>query len=189
MVRMFAIAAVGIVALAVVAPQYAPRLMAAVVAATDRDDAARARGQPDADAPRVAAPASGAPSRPGPDRQVVLSADRRGHFLIEARAGRRSFTAMVDTGATSVVLTEETARRIGLRPRPGDFMYRVTTANGVIHGARVRIPSLEVGGIRLHDVEAMVIPGPMLDMNLLGMSYLSRLSSFEVRGDRLVLTR
>jgi len=180
---MFAIAAAGIVVLAVVTPQYAPQFMAALVAASDPDDVGDGQARPDANVTRDGAP------RSGPRREVVLTADRRGHFLIEARAGRRTFTAMIDTGSTSVVLTEETARRIGLRPRPGDYRYRVTTANGVIHGARMRIPSLEVGGIRLRDVEAMVIPGPMLDMNLLGMSYLSRLSSFEIRGDRLVLTR
>ena len=94
---------------------------------------------------------------------------------------------MVDTGATSVAINEATARRLGIRPRLADYSLPISTANGIIHAAPVILRSVSVDGIRVRDVRAVVVRGEVLPVNLLGMSFLGRLSRFEIAGDRLVL--
>ena len=96
---------------------------------------------------------------------------------------------MVDTGATTVALTEATARRLGIRPARSDYRYPVSTANGVVMVALVTLDEVKVGGIGIRDVEATVIPGDALATNLLDMSFLARLSRFEMAGSQLVLHR
>ncbi|QCI66519.1 retropepsin-like aspartic protease family protein [Phreatobacter stygius] len=120
----------------------------------------------------------------GPRR---LIADRDGHFRARARAGGRSFDAMVDTGATIVVLTWQTGLDLNL-VRPGETMdAAMQTANGRVLGKRVTIPRLEVEGLSVSSVPAVVLPQGALAINLLGMSYLSRLRRFEFSQNALVL--
>ena len=68
-----------------------------------------------------------------------------------------------------------------------DYTGRSSTANGIVKVAPVRLPSLEVNGIRVYDVAAVVIPDESLSVNLLGMSFLSRLRRFEMANGRLVM--
>ena len=86
-----------------------------------------------------------------------------------------------------VALNESSAARFGLRPTPGDYTASVSTANGKIKGARARIAMLDVGGLIVRDVDAMVLPDAALSENLLGLSFLSRLKRFEYAGGRMVL--
>lgn len=130
----------------------------------------------------VAAPAAGTY-----DRRVVIRADRRGHFMVDATVGGRSVEFMVDTGATVVALTEETARRLGIRPARRDYTDQVRTANGIVKVAPVMLDEIAIGAVRVSRVRATVIPGEALGINLLGMSFLRQLRSFEVSGDQLVL--
>lgn len=133
----------------------------------------------------VAAPASppGAGSF-GPRR---LIADRDGHFRARARAGGRGFDVLVDTGATIVALTWTTGLDLNL-VRPGETMdIAMQTANGRVLGKRVVIPRLEVEGLSVASVPAVVLPQGALATNLLGMSYLSRLRRFEFAQNSLVL--
>ena len=60
--------------------------------------------------------------------------------------------------------------------------------NGIGYGAPIRLDTIEVGPIRLTDVAASVNQAPM-DRSLLGMTFLRRLSAYEVRGDSLTLWR
>jgi aspartyl protease family protein len=94
---------------------------------------------------------------------------------------------MVDTGASVVALNERSAARFGLRPSRGDYNATVTTANGSLKAARARIPMMDVGGLIVRDVEAMVLPDESLSENLLGLSFLSKLRRFEYSNGRLVL--
>lgn len=88
---------------------------------------------------------------------------------------------LVDTGASTVALRHEDARRVGPRPDDLDFDIPVSTANGIVNAARIRIDRIEIGGIRVEDINGMVLPKGALAGSLLGMSFLSRLRSFEVR--------
>jgi aspartyl protease family protein len=95
--------------------------------------------------------------------------------------------ALVDTGATVIALTYEDGRSLGL-VRPGDrYEIRMQTANGTTGAKRVTLNSVRVGGISLSNVEATVAQEGALNVNLLGMSFLRKLRTFEIQNGRLVL--
>ena len=72
-------------------------------------------------------------------------------------------------------------------PRARDYNATVSTANGTIKAARTRIAMMDVGGLIVRDVDAMVLPDEALSENLLGLSFLSRLKRFEYANGRMVL--
>src|SRR5437667_3060591 len=120
-------------------------------------------------------------------RSLSISRDARGHFQTEGRIDGQRIDFMVDTGASVVALNEKSAARFGLRPSRGDYNATVTTANGTIKAARTRLAMVELGGLVVRDVEAMVLPDTALSENLLGLSFLSKLKRFEYAGGKLVL--
>jgi len=116
-----------------------------------------------------------------------LAPDSRGHFLTDARINGQRVNFMVDTGASVVAVNESSAARFGLYPSRGDFTANVTTANGTVKGARTRLAMIDVGGLVLRDVDALVLPDAALSENLLGLSFLSRLKRFEYSDGQMVL--
>lgn len=128
-------------------------------------------------------------AEPGFSGEVRLKADRRGHFVFTGKVDGRSVTFMADTGASVVVLTYEDAKRAGLSPTSLDFNARVSTANGMANVAPVVLSRVRVGTITLRNVRAAVVEKGALHVNLLGMSFLGRLESFNLRGDELVLVQ
>ncbi len=120
-------------------------------------------------------------------RTVRLRADGRGHFLVEATINGRTIEMIADTGATAVALTLEDARRSGYDPRTLDFDTAVQTANGPVHVASIVLSRIEVEGIVLRDVRAVVAETDALASSLLGMSFLGRLASVKMSGDTLEL--
>lgn len=132
-------------------------------------------------------PAEDRASAAGFSRDVRLKADPRGHFIFEAAINERPLTFMADTGATLVVLTYEDAARLGLSPQSLDFSARVETANGFSHVAPVTLDRVRVEDITIRDVPAVVAERGALATNLLGMSFLGRLKSFQMQGSELVL--
>ena len=101
----------------------------------------------------------------------------------------RTVQVMVDTGATTVALTDRTARRLGIYPSPAAYTERLATANGVIMAARVTLDEVRLGNVVLRDVTAVIVPGNALPVDLLGMSFLGRLSKFEIASGQLVLSQ
>jgi len=120
-------------------------------------------------------------------RSLMLESDRQGHFQVEARVEGRYVDFLVDTGASLVVLRESSAAQAGIRPQPRDYTSVAVTANGKIKAAPAKIERIEVGGITVYDVPAMVLPDEALAKNLLGVSFLSRLKRYEFANGRLVL--
>jgi len=121
-----------------------------------------------------------------PDGSVSFRAGADGHFHVEARINGTRLRLLVDTGASQVVLSPADARRLGFNPADLDFRHVSETANGPVTGAPVTLREVAVGSVRLADVAASV-NGAVMSESLLGMSFLSRLSGFEVSGDRLTL--
>jgi len=120
---------------------------------------------------------------------VIVARDRLGHFRAEGRIDGRRLDFLIDTGASVVVLTANDAATLGLHP--GESEYRVTlkTANGVVHAAPTALGMVEIGGIIVRDVPAVVMPDGVLSENLLGMSFLTRLRHFEYSEGKMVLER
>lgn len=129
-----------------------------------------------------AAIANTAPARGGDS--VTLFADARGHFTTVGVVNGVSLRFLVDTGATSVVLSSADARRAGVNYLSGP--RRLTqTANGVVPVYAVKLDSLRVGDITVNNVDASVIEGDRLPIGLLGMSFLNRM---EMKRDGTTLT-
>ncbi|MGH6771339.1 MAG: retropepsin-like aspartic protease family protein [Xanthobacteraceae bacterium] len=128
------------------------------------------------------APVSSSPSA----RNVVLTKGRNGHFAVDARVDGRRLAFLVDTGASHIALRESDARRVGIYPRASDYTVKVRTANGIAKAAWAELRTVEVGDILVRNVRALVQPDEALGVNLLGMSFLSRVRWTHDRG-RLVL--
>lgn len=122
------------------------------------------------------------------DGTIALHRGQSGHFAVTAQVNSAPVGFMVDTGASDVALTYRDAERAGLEPWNLEFTTPYRTANGQAWGARVRIQSISIGNITVHDVQGSVMQDGM-DVSLLGMSFLDRLSSYEVRGNKMTLRR
>jgi aspartyl protease family protein len=141
-------------------------------------------------APALAKTTSGNASpaiAPTGTRSLSIPRDARGHFQTEGRIDGQRIDFMVDTGASVIALNEKSAARFGLRPQRGDYNATVATANGTIKAARTRLAMVELGGLIVRDVDAMVLPDEALSENLLGLSFLSKLKRFEYAGGKMVL--
>ena len=125
--------------------------------------------------------------RSGRRDEVRIPAARDHQFYVTAAVNKSPAPFLVDTGASFVALRESDARRAGLRPYRADFDQPVRTANGVTNAARVTLRAIEINGIKVENVEAFILADDQLGVNLLGMSFLSRLESVESRAGELVL--
>ncbi|KNY19869.1 TIGR02281 family clan AA aspartic protease [Methylobacterium sp. ARG-1] len=124
----------------------------------------------------------------GPGGSVTITRRADGDFRVEAEVNGRVQPFLFDTGASSVVLTAENAAALGITPAPAAFTARVSTANGIAYAAPIQLDSLRIGTISERRVNAMVARPGSLAGNLLGQTFLTRLSAYEVRGDRLILS-
>jgi aspartyl protease family protein len=132
--------------------------------------------------------ATSAPKADAGLRRLNIPRDARGHFATDGRIDGQRITFMVDTGASLVALNESSAARFGLRPIPSQYTAKVTTANGMVKGARAQIAMIDLGGgLIVRDVDAMVLPDEALSENLLGLSFLSKLRRFEYANGQMVL--
>jgi aspartyl protease family protein len=119
----------------------------------------------------------------------IIRVDRSaaGDFNVRVQVNGASLPMLIDTGASSVVLTLDAARAAGL---PVDLLkYDITieTAKGRSHAAAVVLDQIRIGNIVQKRVPALIVRQGDLRMSLLGMSFLQRLESFELRGTQMVL--
>ena len=123
------------------------------------------------------------------DGRAIVTLQKRvdGHFDATVEINGYSVRAMVDTGATSTVLTSADAERAGFDPAALVFNVPVSTANGVANAARVVADNVAIGGIVRNNLPLLVVESGLLGQSLLGMNFIGSLSGFDVRGDRLVL--
>ena len=117
---------------------------------------------------------------------VTIRENSEGHFTVWGEANGARVRFLVDTGASEVVLTKADARSAGVHVDDLDYSMPVSTANGMTMVAPIRLQSIRLGSIVVRDVRADVA-GNGLDYSLLGMSYLRRLSSYEVSHRTLIL--
>ena len=121
----------------------------------------------------------------GHGRNVEVVRGHGGDFAVAAHVNGTRIPMVLDTGASSVVLTQEAAKAAGLPIEVLNYTVNIDTANGRTRAAAVTLDRLAVGGLTERSVPALVAQPGQLKNNLLGMSFLNRLQSWEVRGDRL----
>jgi len=115
--------------------------------------------------------------------QIVLSASSGGHFVTQGSINGRNTGFVVDTGATSVAMGADEAKRLGIKYENGERSYS-STANGNVITYRVSLTSVRIQDVEVNNVEAAVLPGSM-PFILLGNSFLNR---FQMKRDNDVLT-
>jgi len=118
---------------------------------------------------------------------VTLTKRPDGHFATRVTVNGHAVNAMVDTGATTTVLSLADAVRAGFDPQRLNFSIPVSTANGTARAARVVADELAVGGIVRRSVPLLVAEDGRLGQSLLGMNFIGTLSGFDMRGDRMIL--
>ena len=120
-------------------------------------------------------------------RAVQIARGQSGEFALRAKINGVNAPMVIDTGATSVVLTYETAKAAGLPLELLEYDVDVETAGGHTKAARLTLDRLAIGKLVERSVPALVVPHGQMKTNLLGMSFLDRLESWEVHADRLML--
>jgi aspartyl protease family protein len=138
-------------------------------------------------APAPAPPAEAAASGDSGFREASIPADAAGQFRASALIEGSPVDMMIDTGATVVAISAETAARIGIAPNPAAPKWRMNTANGVADVSPVSLRRISLGSIEMFDVQAVVMPSDAGTANLLGASFLKRLASVEQRDGVLLL--
>ena len=120
-------------------------------------------------------------------RTVEIVRGRTGDFQVSVQVNGAPSNMVLDTGASAVVLTQEAAKAAGLPLEVLAYNVNVDTANGRTRAAAVTLDRLAVGDIVERSVPALIAQPGQLRTNLLGMSFLNRLESWEVRGDKLIM--
>jgi aspartyl protease family protein len=118
-------------------------------------------------------------------RAVEIARGRSGEFLVDTQVNGARIGMVLDTGASSVVLTPEAAKAAGLPLEVLSYSVIIETANGRARAAAVTLDRIAVGSIVERSVPALVAQPGQLRVSLLGMSFLNRLASWEVRNDHL----
>jgi aspartyl protease family protein len=124
---------------------------------------------------------------PGGPVEVKIRKRLDGHFTAKVEVNGKPISMIVDTGASTVVLRPEDAKKAGIDTSGLSYTVPVLTANGRTIAARVRLESVSLGPLTRQKVEALVAQPDALTESLLGMSFLSRLRSYEFSGDFLTL--
>jgi aspartyl protease family protein len=126
-------------------------------------------------------------TEPGDNQAVRIRRQGDGHFVARTHVNGIAVPMMVDTGAATIVLSSQDAQKIGINTAGLSYRVPVRTANGLTHSARIRLNQVEIGALGLTNVDALIAQPGDLHHSLLGMSFLSRLRSYEFSGDFLTL--
>jgi aspartyl protease family protein len=131
---------------------------------------------------------------PGINRQeassslsVLVRRSPAGNFVAHGQINGTEALFLFDTGSSVVMLTPTDAERAGIDLKSLAFTVPVQSANGTLYSAPVRVRSISIGLLKVEDVEALVARPGSLNENLLGMSFLRRLGSYNFSGDFLTL--
>ncbi|MDY8110027.1 TIGR02281 family clan AA aspartic protease [Fulvimarina sp. 2208YS6-2-32] len=124
----------------------------------------------------------------GERRQYMAVRGSDGHFHLSGTVDGESVSFMVDTGASVIAMDRAMAQSLGIDTDALSFSDFVQTANGIARSAPVFLDSIRIGDIERRNIRAAVTDAEGLDTILLGMSFLNTLTSYDFRGDTLILT-
>ena len=138
----------------------------------------------------IAAPApsqrsASRPSREDESASLVLAADPAGHVVVDAIVNGAAVKMLIDTGATLVALTPRDAEAAGVNLEALEWSAQVATAAGFARAAPLTLREIRLGQLSVYDIPAEVLR--RLNISLLGMSFLDRLKSYEMRRGKLIL--
>jgi clan AA aspartic protease (TIGR02281 family) len=120
-------------------------------------------------------------------QRADIARSRDGHFSVVAQVNGSRIAFVIDTGASTVTLTQDAAKAARLPLDDLKYSVDIETANGQTRAAAITLDTLTVGGIIEHSVSALVAQPGQLKTNLLGLSFLNRLKGWEVHEDTLIM--
>ena len=127
-------------------------------------------------------------SSDGERAQYMATRGRDGHFHLNGTVDGENVSFMVDTGASVIAMDRSTADSLGIDTERLSFSDYVQTANGLARSAPVFLDTVTIGDIERRNIRAAVTDSDGLGTVLLGMSFLDTLTSYDFRGDRLIMT-
>ena len=119
---------------------------------------------------------------------VSIGQSANGHFEVNALVNDQRVNFMVDTGASTIVLTQADAEKVGIDISSVSYTNPVSTANGRTMAASVRLQEVKIGNITRQNIRALVSQEGQLSGSLLGMNFMNSLSAYTVQRDQLILT-
>ncbi|HQT79391.1 MAG: hypothetical protein B7Z80_12660 [Rhodospirillales bacterium 20-64-7] len=122
-----------------------------------------------------------------PEPEATALRQGNGSFAVEALVNEHPLSMVFDTGASLVTLRAEDAERLGISRYELHYSLRAATANGMTAEAPIRLGTLTVGSITVHDIPAAVAQRGALHDNLLGQSFLERLAGYKVENNHLIM--
>jgi aspartyl protease family protein len=134
----------------------------------------------------MAVPELGLPQQVVEGRETRVPMARDGHFWLRAQVNGVPARFLVDTGATLTAVSAETAERAGLAPRRAGIPIRMQTANGMVDAQLTEIDDLRFGNVAAHGIDAIIAPG-LGPTNVIGMNLLSRLASWRVEDNVMII--
>ena len=118
--------------------------------------------------------------------EMTIPPGPHGHYFVDAEVNGASVPFMIDTGASVVALSPDVLPSMDINIDDLDFTLRMSTANGTAMAAPLMLERVQVGGLIMSNVQAVVMDKPM-GQSLLGMSFLSRLNGYQVERGMLIL--
>jgi aspartyl protease family protein len=122
------------------------------------------------------------------DNSIIVPRARDGHYYLQLLVNGKPVDFLVDTGASQIVLSQEDAARIGLKPDDLNYFGRALTANGEVRTAPAKLDNVVLGPFQDRELTAWVNEEQM-DQSLLGMEYLQRFGSFTIQNGQMILAR
>ena len=137
---------------------------------------------------RQTSPAAAAQTSPAAAANyAVVRTNERGDLVADGEVNGMPVRFAVDTGATFITLPAREASRLGLDYHNGQKLV-METANGNVFAYRLKLDTVRVGGVAVHNVDAVITEGNSLPIALLGMSFLNR-TDMKREGTTLTLTK
>ncbi|HEX4739161.1 MAG TPA: TIGR02281 family clan AA aspartic protease [Allosphingosinicella sp.] len=119
-------------------------------------------------------------------KEVRIPMSSSGHFVATVSLNGYRRRMMIDTGATVTAVSTDTAEAAGLEPDPVPVPVILQTANGAVQAQTATVPELRLGSIVARDIKVVVSPS-FGDLDVLGMNFLSKLASWRVENNTLIL--
>lgn len=118
---------------------------------------------------------------------VSIGQSANGHYEVNALVNDQRVRFMIDTGASTIVLTQADASKAGIDIRGLRYTVPVSTANGRTMAAYVELQEIKIGAITRQNLRALVAQDGQLDVSLLGMNFMNSLSGYKVQRDQLIM--
>jgi aspartyl protease family protein len=121
----------------------------------------------------------------GPGREVTLQRSSDRHFYATASVNGHDVRFLVDTGASEIALTEDDARKVGIKFDPEKYELLGEGASGFVRGQYVELDNIQLEGIHENGVKAVVVEGA--NVSLLGQPFLENIDEIVIRKSEMVL--